>query len=97
MIINPLVFNHVTLAFDNPNYYLRIPLHTLICCNTVRHFIDVQEKLKFVVPATFMKHIMIDVSQLPQRYNAHRHMATPTAIPLETHGEETSIQDTLLA
>ena len=91
IIITTLVSNHIIPAVENPNYYLWIPLHTFFCGNTISHLMKVRDRFTFVVPSTFMEHIMIGVSQLSHRHNVRWYMAPPTTIPIEIHEPEPAI------
>ena len=92
IIATSLIPNHVNPLFDTPNYYIRIPLHTFYCGNTIRHFMDVHARIKWILPDTLMEHLAIDVAQLSQHYLAHWQSAIPPAMPVANQDVETATQ-----
>ena len=93
IILCTMVSDHVNPAFENPNCYLRIHLHTFFCVSIISHCMEVRDKLKSVVLASFLEHIMIDVSYVSHRHNGQWHVASPTTRHVVTHESERALQD----
>ena len=94
IITTSLVSNHVNPLFDNPKYYIRIPLHTIYCGNTVRHFMDKHVIIKLVLLDALMEHLAFDVAQLSQYCQVPWQSAIQLAMPMANQDGETATQST---